>query len=301
MSLDAFVEKTFGAKKSAWMSKINTGGASNQKGATYENFFAISKICEILASGHQASSYTIASQERGFVDDLCVKDAITNTKTNFQAKNSNLQAADWTAEIAEKFSYQYAIDIHHYNYTHSQQVLLVSCGKKAARNAGKIPASMTYARSEHFPYHETTFDLIDKHTPLNQNLKAITGGEKLDILDYAFKLLLGAWDGKTGCRTVEEVLNDAKAMARPDIFLSSMVQRIEVPSWLKSLIANNPAFQGVSVSVESTRLKVVVNNFEASASYALMTPRPEPTVLISLTDPLQLINFVFTKAQEELN
>lgn len=302
MCLEKFVESNFGAGKLLLMKNINRGGASNQKGSAYESNFAINQLCaEIAGNKCDIQQCYIAAQEPGFVDDLCVSYEDSKTKISFQAKNSSLAAADWTQEITDRFEIQYRIDIDHYNYKTSEQVLVVSCPKKAQANLAKIPAHIaSHSKSEHFPYFEQSIELLSNHSPIRQNLQLITGSQKLDDLDYAFKLLSGAWAGGLVKQSVFQVLQTAKSMANPSIFKDSVVQRIDPPNWISDLIVSEPALQGLLVSVESTRLKVSLNGFEASASISLLTTPPEPAVLSSLTSPLELINFVFKMAQDEL-
>ncbi len=303
MTLKAFVTQHYGSQTAIRMKRINTGGSSNQKGSLFEDYFAISKICELASdSSSDLSKILISSQEEGFVDDLCIRDDSFLSKTNYQAKNSAGAAADWTDDITNRFMMQKHIDISFHQYPTSLQILLTSCKEKRNENEVKIPTDMTdYAFSEHFPYCDNNYELITRYDPLRSNLQKLTGQTRLDQLDYAFKLLLGAWKSTVNGRSVQQILDSVECEGKPSCFKKSMLQINNVPEWLTSLIHDIPALQGVGIGVESTRVKVSFNGMEVSAKVTSLETEPDQNELHRLTDPLQLIHFVIKRAQAELN
>lgn len=136
---------------------------------------------------------------------------------------------------------------------------------------------------------------------MRQNLAKITGQQSLDQLDYALKLMHGAWMSTVESRTIQQILDSVECEGKPSILCKSMLELETVPVWLSDLIHGNPAFNGVQVSVECARVKVRCNGFEATASVMLFNKTPDQNELNNLTNPLQLINFVIKKAQAELS
>lgn len=303
MTLEAFVIQNYGSETAKRMKRINTGGLSNQKGSCFEQYFAISKICELAnEDSYDLSKTLISSQEEGFVDDLCIRDDNSRKKTNYQAKNSAGAAADWTNDITNRFTMQKHIDVSFHKYSASLQILLTSCPEKRNENESKIPVDIAeYAFSSYFPYYDNNYDLITKYAPLRSNLEKLTGETRLDQLDYAFKLLHGVWMSTNNGRSVQQILDSAECEGKPSIFKKSMLQIDNAPEWLTILIHDIPALQGVSISVESTRVKVQFNGLEVSAKITSLEIAPNQDELDGLTDPLQLIHLVIKRAQAELN
>ena len=303
MILEDFVSTKFGSDVAATLKKINQGGTNNQKGTIFENHFAISKICEYASDyPEDISNIHFTAQEFGFVDDICIQNTKLNKKINYQAKNSALGAADWTSDTTTRFSRQYSIDLEFHNYGISNQVLLVSCEQKQQANDAKIPDDMKeYAFSEYFPYCKKNYELLQADIPLRKHLEGLTGYERLDRLDYALKLLSGAWGATTERLSIKQIFDSASCVGVPEVFCNQMLQNVVAPEWLTVLIHDTASLHGINISVESSRVKVEFNGFEATANLAALEAKPDTGDLDKLTTPLQLINFVFNRAQAELN
>lgn len=85
----------------------------------------------------ECENYRISCQEAAFVDDLCVRNVTTGHKVNYQAKNSDGSAANWDADMQNRFDMQAVIDEHHHKAATWEQVLVVSSEAKAAANDAK--------------------------------------------------------------------------------------------------------------------------------------------------------------------
>ena len=110
-SLVDFVKKTFGDSEAKKLKNIHTGGLSNRKGGRYESFYHLYKIFEIAGQNDcQFDKHIIEAQSLGFIDDLVHIDFTNNSRTNYQAKNSDNSTADWTEEISSRVNYQIKID-----------------------------------------------------------------------------------------------------------------------------------------------------------------------------------------------
>jgi hypothetical protein len=303
MTLADFVSIKFGSDVAATLKKINQGGTNNQKGTIFENHFAISKICEYASDyPEDVSDIHVTAQEIGFVDDICIQNTKLNKKINYQAKNSALGAADWTCDTTTRFSWQYSIDLEFHNCEISNQVLLVSCEQKKQSNDAKIPKTLKeYAFCEYFPYCKNNLELLQTYFPLRNHLEGLTGYKRLDQLDYALKLLSGVWGATTKKRSIKQIFDSASCDGFPNVFFNQTLQNDVAPEWLTMLIHDIPSLHGMNISVESMRVKVEFNGFEATANLVALETKPDPGDLDTLTTPLQLINFVFNRAQAELN
>ena len=266
MTVADFVEKNLGADLRKKLERIGTGGTSNEKGNKYESFFAVAKICSAVATSLSSSNfdnYTVSAQEPAFVDDICYKVHNLKAKTNYQAKNSSGPAASWTKDIEERCTYQKGIDLNYHGVNTSKNVLLVSSRAKRQKNIKKIPQNMrTYCFCEHFPYLESSVELILAHKPLRNDLESICAETNLQTLDTAFKIIHSIWatSSSKAKRTVGDIVGEAKKISRPNIFHALIPER-EVPSWLMEKCAT---FHGCLASVESGVVYVRYNGLEIS-------------------------------------
>ncbi|MDI9776933.1 hypothetical protein QM325_04075 [Pseudomonas putida] len=302
--VEAFVEARFGEKKAEKLGHIGTGGENNKKGSDFESSYAVHTVCSIGAAVTPAEceNYRISCQEAAFVDDLCVRNVTTGHKVNYQAKNSDGSAANWDADMQNRFDMQAVIDEHHHKAATWEQVLVVSSEAKAAANDAKIPDGMrAYCRSEYFPYEHSSTALVMEHVPLRQALTTLCGSPNLSLMDAAFRLVLGQWcaDNRNG-RTVLDVLTKAKASSHPDIFggfhppeVQQMVAANDdsdsPPRWLTDLLDR---FQMGPVTVECTAFKVSYNGMEVKV--AVNAAAPEPSKLSEPRSPGEVLMLLMT-------
>ncbi|HEJ8101637.1 hypothetical protein [Serratia marcescens] len=279
MSVADFVEQEFGQELRKKLERIGTGGASNEKGSKYESFFAVAKICSAVATSLDNSkfdNFSVSSQETAFVDDICYKVHDLNEKTNYQAKNSSGAAGSWTKDIEARCAYQQKIDLNYHAAKVSKNVLLVSSKSKCQRNLKKIPLSMrTFCFCEHFPYLESSVELILAHKPLRKDLETICSENNLQTLDTAFKIIHSAWatSSSKAKRTVGDIVGEAKKMSRPNIFHALVPER-QVPQWMMEKCAT---FKECNARVESGIVYVRYNGLELSVPNA-------PDVLIAAVE-----------------
>jgi hypothetical protein len=314
MDVKAWVEEHIGADQAVKLEHIGQGGENNKKGSAFENFYAASKICCLAAEkGIEAiDDFHIGCQEVAFVDDLCVRQQSTKSKTNYQAKNSDGAAANWTAEMQKRFEMQRRIDVELHLSTVSTQILLVSSSDKAAANDAKIPDDMKgYCASEHFPYFTSSTQLVLGHPPLREALNALCGSTSYSNADAAFRLVLGEWcaDNEAG-RTVGDVMRKATANARPNLF-APFSQRLakseeskaampltpeDAPRWLVDLLA---AFQMPGPTVECGAFIVSYNGMQARVASNVLDPKPE--TLAELKSLGDIFLFLMSLAAEGLD
>lgn len=270
MTVADFVEKNLGADLRKKLERIGTGGASNEKGSKYESFFAVAKICSAVALSLKSSNfdnYSVSTQEAAFVDDICFKVHDLMEKNNYQAKNSAGSPSSWTKDIENRCAYQKEIDLDYHGVKTSKNVLLVSSRSKCKNNIKKIPVSMrSFCFCEHFPYLESSLELILAHKPLRMDLETICAEIKLSTLDTAFKIIHSAWatHGSGEKRTVGDIVGEAKRISRPNIFHGLIPVR-QVPDWLMEKCAT---FHGCYASVQSGIVYVRYNGLEISVTNA---------------------------------
>lgn len=289
IAVQEFVSARFGHDCAQQLEHIARGGKSNKKGADFEGCYAVYMIASIAATAAPAecAHHHVSSQETAFVDDLCVRNQVIGTKRNYQAKNSDGSAADWTDELRARFEMQIIVDIEHHRVQQQEQVLVVSCADKAAANQKKIPHAMqSCCRAEYFPYELTSIALLMSHEPLQSVFAKLCNSRQLGHLDAAFRIILGQWhaDNNAG-RTVLDVLTKAKASARPDIFggfhppqrcwqegLSA--PPYTPPSWLTEVLDR---FQMGVATVECAAFKVSYNGLDVQvAAHAPAPPTCSP-------------------------
>lgn len=288
----AFVQERYGPATAKKLVNIGRGGGNNKKGADFESYYAVAKICTLAAetSGDWEAIH-VTCQEVAFVDDVCVRDQTSLGKTNYQAKNSAGAAASWDEEMEGRFRMQQEIDLNLHQARSATQVLLVSDSDKAAANDEKIPPEMKdYCVSEHFPHCTSSTQLLLAHQPLRKALSQLCDTDELSRLDTAFKVVLGEWGGDNHQgRSIQDVLLKAKEAAKPNLFagiqdsraagqrVGIVMARYLVPAWLSQLLK---AFKLAPAAVESgafviqsggmsVRLGVGVNEPERSQLDAL--------------------------------
>lgn len=297
MALDAFVEARFGERHVTKLANIRRGGDNNSKGSSFESYYAAAKVCEIAAKHADLDSYVISSQERAFVDDLCVRSLTENHKENFQAKNSSGAAASWDAEMEERFRMQMEIDTNFHNAQSNRQVLLVSCPGMQAANDEKIPDDMKQnCFSEFFPYKAQSTQVIYASASLRSHLKAIIKDpDDLQAVDTAFRVVVSAWVSDDKARSVGDVLGQAKALCKPNLFRDEIPERPGMPSWLHELCM---AFPQLGARVEFGNFKVSYNGFEVDLGSS--PDEPKPDILQGLSSVGEAFDFLVTQIQKDL-
>jgi len=297
MTVESYVKEKYGDDAAKNLKRIRTGGDNNQKGATFEIFYAVSKTCSIAAHESALNDFIISAQEEAFVDDLCIRQISTSKKINYQAKNSSGAAANWNDALEKRFEWQREIDIEHHKFKSSHQVLLVSCAEKASNNSIRIPLShIDYCSSEYFPYADNSVSTIRASSELRADLEKLCDSTDLSTIDSAFRLVLSAWMSKDTPRSIEDIIGTAKHDAKPDIFADFIEERPKIPGWL---LEKCGAFQGMDVRVESGRFVVSYSGLDVSIGKSF--PSPDKEVLDNLLTEGTFIAYLMSTIQSELS
>jgi len=314
MEVVEFVSQHLGADLALKLKRIGVGGGNNKKGSDFENFYATAKICMVAAewpSHDTIYDFKVSSQEVAFVDDLCVRRISSSSKVNYQAKNSPNAAADWDIEMQDRFGWQQKVDLEFHQIIDAKQILVVSSAEKAAANDDKIPDHMKeYCASEHFPYHTSSTRLVLGYAPLRDALSKLCASDNIQVLDTAFKVVLGEWisDNAEG-RVVGDVISHAKASSRPDTFAGVTPDEIvmrapdrdwdgnlqeEPPEWLRDLLA---AFQMAPACIESGAFIVSHNGMQVRVAFDAWA---DPEKLQALRGPGDIFMYLMSLAADEL-
>jgi hypothetical protein len=300
MGLNEFVQQTFGADALTKLKNIRTGGNNNEKGSSYERSFTAHKIIEAWAHHqHIAPEIFFTQQDLAFVDDLAITNKNAQTKVNYQAKNSDTDAAAYTDEMHQRFTMQSQIDRDFFRINNTKQVLLVSCDKRRQANDKAITKRTDGSTmigtfvSEYFPYATEQMDLFNLAQDLRANIYAIITKSDLSSIDNAFRLVIGAMDGK-GSFNLQEIIDKARDLAKPDLFIHLEIGNVEPPAWLVDKVN---ALENVTLVVKSRDFFIECNGFEVRVSADLAEPSEEK--LRSITNPFELMSLLMALATKE--
>lgn len=283
MELNEFVEKSFGEHAVSLLKSMRRGGDSNEKGAAFERNFTAHKVIEAWSNRKSPPKEVIfVLQGLAFVDDLAISDLSVKSKINYQAKNSETQAAAYTDEIHSRFTMQAQIDRDYFGIENSKQVLLVSCNKRCMANnrvivaKSKETAQIGIFTSEFFPYASNQMDLFNLAQDLRANICAIINKNDLSSIDNAFRLVIGAMNGKSKF-SLQEVIEKAKELSKPDLFIDFELDAVEPPEWLIGVVS---AFDNVNFVVKSRNFYINVNGMEVRLPADLAEPSAEQVARI---------------------
>lgn len=298
MQLIDYINNNFDQADVKTLTNIRRGGDNNKKGGSFETYYAVAKVCDIVAN-HRAllDDFTVSSQIMGFVDDLCVRQASVRSKENYQAKNSSGSAGSWNDEIEKRFRMQTQIDREFYKCAKSRQILLVSCAKKALENAAKIPDELrSSCSSEYFPYAAKATRVLYQSESLRKNLEKICDTTDLSHLDAAFRCVVAAWICSDEERSVSDIIGEAKRISKPNLFGSFIPEQRALPDWLHRVCMT---FQDLQPRVEFGRIIVSYNGLEISLSETLV--EPDAMTVAGFHDIGQVLAFIMLEAKKELD
>lgn len=298
MQLIDYINNNFGQADAKMLINIRRGGDNNKKGESFETYYAVAKVCDIVANNRALlDDFTVSSQIMGFVDDLCVRQVSARSKENYQAKNSSGNAGSWNDEIEKRFRMQTQIDREFYKCAKSRQILLVSCAKKALENAAKIPDELrSSCSSEHFPYAAKATRVLYQSESLRKNLEKICDTTDLSNLDAAFRCVVAAWICSDEERSVSDIISEAKRISKPNLFGSFIPEQPALPDWLHRVCMT---FQDLQPRVEFGKIIVSYNGLVVSLGENPV--EPDSTTLEGFNDIGQVITFLMSEAKKGLD
>jgi hypothetical protein len=155
------IEQIFGNDVLKYLIKKNQGGVSNEKGNTYENFFAIYQLAllsqKVIENNRDIIFY---SQILAFIDDLIIDFDDNTPRQHYQLKNSiTVKWGSGLKSIADDFSKQY--ELNQVNSIESLLYLVVSDSSLKTKLDNDLPDHISdYSQIVHFPYQSNIVKLI---------------------------------------------------------------------------------------------------------------------------------------------
>lgn len=201
-----------------YLQNKHRGGQVNQKGNSYENFFAIYQIAllakEIIVQ--EIEDIDIFSQIVAFVDDLIIDRGVGLDLQHFQIKES--QSLSWGTDnsdvkIAFDFRMQFQLNTNALNRSSIMSVV-VSSEDVAKKLIAKMPMDIqAYSSVIFFPYQKTINELLTVNNQLREAISYLTAFENptQDKIECVATVLIGAWvSSDTSQTTVCGVLEKAQ-------------------------------------------------------------------------------------------
>ena len=196
MNEDREIENLFGAQILQYLKNKNRGGASNDRGNTYENFFAVYQLA-LLAKDVIEDNKIIyfLSQVRSFVDDLIINYANEEILQHYQLKNS--QNVNWiTGEhpICDDFRKQF--QLNESKGKNSKISLVVSLSRLKDKLTNEMPEDIkSYSQVEHFYYDSSLMKVLDQEPEFKQAVEYLCcfDNPEKDKIECVASVLVGAW------------------------------------------------------------------------------------------------------------
>jgi hypothetical protein len=232
------IEQLFGNDVLQYLTRKNLGGVSNEKGNTYENFFAIYKLAllsqEVIENKRNIIFY---SQILAFIDDLIIDFDDNTLRHHYQLKNSiTVKWGSGLKSIADDFSKQY--ELNQVNSIESLQHLVVSDSSLKTKLDNDLPDHISdYSQIVHFPYQSNIVKLIAQKTELYEAIKYLCAFSEPDPdkIECVATVLLGAWAStdKSGA-SVKEILETAQK-CQPS-YIRSFGQQMQIDTEVANIL-----------------------------------------------------------------
>jgi hypothetical protein len=193
---DRKIEELFGSPTLEYLKNKNQGGISNNKGNTYENFFAVYQLA-LLAKDVIEDSKDIyfSSQVCSFVDDLIINRVDDNTLQHHQLKNSlNIKWGTGEKSICDDFRKQFRLNE---SIGKSSKIsLVVSCPRLKDKLINKMPQDIKkYSQVNHFCYDSSLMKVLDQETEFKKAVEYLCCSDSpdRDKIECVATVILGAW------------------------------------------------------------------------------------------------------------
>lgn len=174
------------------------GGASNQKGGLFEDFYAVYQIVSCI-SKYNSSLDCVEFQtqlENTFVDDLL----IAYPERNIYHQLKNTKSLSWGKVNKQgDIAFDFARQIEECSERNEDFALKLVYSLKNSKISGRIPEEIKdWTSTEYFDYSADLNSLVIISTPFKYALRSITpDGEKMstDVLVNIASVFLGVWKG----------------------------------------------------------------------------------------------------------
>ena len=232
------IEQLFGNDVLQYLTKKNQGGVSNEKGNTYENFFAVYQLAllspEVIENDREIIFY---SQILAFVDDLIIDFNDNALCQHYQLKNST--SVTWGTglkSISDDFSKQY--ELNQSISKESELYLVVSNLNLKTKLDENLPININaHSQVIHFPYQPTIMKLIAQKPDLCEAIKYLCAFSEPDPdkIECVATVLLGAWVSidKSGI-SIKDILENAQK-CQPS-YIRSFGQQMQIDSEVANIL-----------------------------------------------------------------
>jgi hypothetical protein len=208
------IRHLFGDESLTYLKNKHKGGVSNEKGNTYENFYATYKIALLAASviedGKKISFY---SQVLSFVDDLIIFYEAENRLHHHQLKNSpKISWGSGQKSISDDFKKQE--ELNRSLSISSQMTLVVASEPLKERLTASCPEEIkSFTQTAYFPHAKSLMQVVAEVPEFYEAIRYLCASEtpEPDKIDCVAKVLLGAWVADDKCNaSVLDVLIKAQ-------------------------------------------------------------------------------------------
>lgn len=208
------IEAFLGEEDLSYLRNKNRGGISNERGNTYENFFAVYQLALCAQEVIEANKdIQFSSQVLAFVDDLIIDSQDRLLLCHYQLKNSS--NVHWESGFRSlEYDFQKQYNLNQAMSRDSQLHLVVADQALQAKLDKTLPAAIrTFSQTLYFPYAPKLTNVIAKQPEFQSAIKYLCAFEnpEPDKIECVATVLLGAWvaSDKSGI-SIMEVLRNAQ-------------------------------------------------------------------------------------------
>lgn len=219
MCIDEQVEKLFDLETLKYFKNKQKGGAANQRGSRYEDFFSVMKLAEsflFLMSNDIEQDIEICTQAEAFVDDLLISDKLHKSQHHFQLKNTvNIKWGCGEKSISDDFYKQKQLN-DNLGIKVTRTTLICSYQPKVATLKQEIPSCIhEFTDVLFFPKADTLNQLIlhPDYSTFKTVIERICFSKDSDKVEALAKAIYGHWnDKKTTLFSVRSFLSEFQAV-----------------------------------------------------------------------------------------
>jgi hypothetical protein len=214
--LKSYLEKQHSKVHASRYANRRRGGDNNEKGNSFENEFAIHKAAELYHAGDQQA--LLKAQSEDYVDDVVYENTSTNSRDNYQLKNSS--TTRWGSGIADDFAVQNDVNLNFHKVANSRTLLVVADQACHDKLVGKLPAFIS-GHSSCVLFKSDEFNaLLVANDPQIQPFKDLcVFPDQPDKVTVVWQALAGSWHrNKRASATVAKIVEDAAQGYEPIYF-----------------------------------------------------------------------------------
>lgn len=196
MYTESQIGELFDAEVLAYVVNKNRGGISNNKGNTYENFFAVYQIALLSQDVIEYNKeIRLFSQILAFVDDLIIDCQEDTSLCHYQLKNTASRAwGTGIKSIADDFKKQHQLN---QSVSRESEINLVVSSQELKTNLdSSIPTAIsTYTQVFYFPSEPSLVKVIEKEDTFQRAIVYLCAfnNPAPDKIECVATVLLGAW------------------------------------------------------------------------------------------------------------